>query len=104
MMRLRALHEFTSRLPQVAAGEDDEVPLLGHDTPTALRAGAVLGMAHEIDGQAALLAGVLGRVKVLLTGGDAHLLAQHVRHPGVEVCPDLCLEGLNCILSLTTID
>ena len=67
-MRLRAMHEFTVSLPQVAV--DGDVPLFGYDTSTAMRAGAIRGMASEISG--AFAAGrCLGVSDLLLCGGDA---------------------------------
>src|SRR5215510_1594509 len=47
-MRLKAMHQFTAKLPLVKA--DSNVPLVGYDTDTNLLSGAVLGLAKEIDG------------------------------------------------------
>ncbi|MBR1804343.1 MAG: type III pantothenate kinase [Muribaculaceae bacterium] len=95
-MRLQAMHEHTSRLPLVDL--NGEVPLVAFDTTTALRSGAVLGAAAQIDVMAAQLKGTLGQLKVMLTGGDAHLLAEHLITDGVTVADDLLLNGLNTII------
>ena len=47
-MRLKAMHQFTAKLPLVKA--DSNVPLIGYDTKTNLLTGVVLGMAKEMDG------------------------------------------------------
>ncbi len=96
-MRLQAMHEHTSRLPLVDIAGD--VPLVGYDTHTAMRAGAVLGAAAEIDRLASQLRTTSGQLKVMLTGGDAHLLEQYLESANVDVDDDLLLHGLNSILS-----
>ena len=47
-MRMRALNQFTAKLPIVKP--DGNVPLVGYDTITNILSGVVLGMAKEIDG------------------------------------------------------
>ena len=47
-MRLRALHEYTDRLPMVE--KDGETPAIGYDTETAIRSGVINGICHEIEG------------------------------------------------------
>ena len=96
-MRLQAMHQHTSRLPLVE--RDGDVPLVAYDTSAALRCGAVLGAAAEIDGMATRLMSVLGQLKVMLTGGDATLLAEHLLIQHVTVADDLLLNGLDTILN-----
>lgn len=96
-MRLQAMHEHTSRLPLVDI--DGDVPLVGYDTHTAMRAGAVLGAAAEIDRMASRLRDTLGQLKLMLTGGDARLLEPYIETANVTVDDDLLLQGLNSILS-----
>ncbi|MBO7609254.1 MAG: type III pantothenate kinase [Muribaculaceae bacterium] len=95
-MRLRAMHEFTSKLPQVDAR--GEVPLVGYDTETAIRAGAVLGAVNEIDGMAQKLRAMLRQLKVIVTGGAATLLSEYLGGESCTVEPDLVLRGLNAII------
>ncbi|MDE6009976.1 MAG: type III pantothenate kinase [Muribaculaceae bacterium] len=72
-MRLRALHEFTARLPQVArpvAGE--ALPEWARTTEGAILSGVAAGFLNEVLADIVNLgAGVYGAVRVLLTGGDA---------------------------------
>ena len=69
-MRLRSLHSFTARLPQVSGY--GETTLLGHDTATAMRSGAVLGVVAEICYYRSQLP---SDTRIVLTGGWSN----HVR-------------------------
>lgn len=97
-MRLQAMHEHTSRLPLV--GADGDVPLVGYDTATALRSGAVLGAAAEVDAQALRLKAALGQVKVVVTGGDAPALLPHLLAADVAHRPDLLMAGADLLLDM----
>jgi len=93
-MRLKAMHQFTARLPLVKA--DSNVPLIGYDTNTNLLSGAVLGMAKEIDGFIEAYAERYGNFNVLLTGGDLVHLASHLKNK-IFADPDLIFKGLYAI-------
>lgn len=67
-MRLRALHEFTARLPLVDA--EGEVPGMGYDTETAIRSGVLRGMKYEIEGYIKSLRSKFPHLLVFLTGGN----------------------------------
>lgn len=66
-MRLKAMHQFTAKLPLVKA--DSNVPLIGYDTSTNLLSGAVLGLAREMDGFIDDYRQKFRNFNVLLTGG-----------------------------------
>jgi type III pantothenate kinase len=70
---------------------------LGYDTPTALRSGVVRGIAHEVSGYIRQMRSPEPQLVVLLTGGDAALIASQLTEP-VEVVSDLVLIGLKYIL------
>ena len=91
-MRLRSLHNFTARLPQIDGYGD--IPLLGHDTATAMRAGAVRGVVAEIF---YYLSQLPAQTKVVLTGGWAAHVSKFLDFP---VTVDKCLvtKGLLSIL------
>ena len=93
-MRLRAMHEFTAKLPLVAATWN--VPLVGYDTATNLQSGAVLGMAKEIDGIVEAYAQRYANFNVLLTGGDIPYLAPHLKNK-IFADPHLIFKGLYAI-------
>ena len=67
-MRLKALHEFTARLPLVEA--EGEVPGMGYDTATAIRSGVLRGMKYEIEGYIKSMRSKFPHLLVFLTGGD----------------------------------
>lgn len=94
-LRLKSLHEHTGRLPLVAG--DGELPLMGYDTETALRAGALRGIAYEIEGYIAACETEKGRLLVFLTGGDAERLAAITKR-AIFVDKNLVPKGLNRIL------
>ena len=94
-MRLRALHEHTGRLPKVDS--TGEVPLLGYDTETAIRSGALQGAAYELEGYITSLEREFPGLLVFLTGGDATRLATIIKRT-IFVDANLVPKGLNRIL------
>lgn len=67
-MRLRALHEFTARLPLVTP--EGDVPGMGYDTETAIRSGVLRGMKYEIEGYIRSMRAKYPHLLVFLTGGN----------------------------------
>lgn len=94
-MRLKSMHEYTDKLPEI--NPDGEVLLLGYDTPTSMRSGAIYGMASEIDGMVAAFAEQYPDFNAVLTGGDAPLFANKLKSK-IFADPDLLLKGLNLTL------
>ena len=94
-MRLRALHEFTNRLPIV--DKEGEIPSIGYDTETAIRSGVINGICHEIDGYINDFKQKFCDVLVFLTGGDENSLKNRVKN---RIFADkyLVAKGLNRIL------
>ena len=94
-MRLRALHDYTSRLPLVE--KEGEIPAVGHDTETAIRSGVIRGICHEIDGYIDEFKEKYGDVLVFLTGGDEKTLTNCIKN---RIFADkyLVAKGLNRIL------
>lgn len=97
-LRLRALHSFTGRLPRVEKSGD--CPAFGYDTATAMRSGAIRGLAAEVLDAYRRAAAEAGVEALVLTGGDASiiepLLAESGLNPQRE--PQLVAVGLNSIL------
>ena len=94
-MRLRAMHAFTARLPQVDVGAYKA--LLGQSTESALQNGGLLGAVLEIEGLASRLSDSYPGLITVLTGGDAAILAERLKSK-IFVHLNLVLEGLNKIL------
>ena len=71
--RLRALHDYTSRLPLV--DPVGETPLIGKTTETAMRSSAVAGAAAEVaDLHRRLSQAGYAELLTVVTGGDGALL------------------------------
>ncbi|MCF8346510.1 MAG: type III pantothenate kinase [Bacteroidales bacterium] len=95
-MRFRALHKFTSKLPQLTADEE-AVRQLGTTTREAIISGVMNGLAHEIDGYIADISSTYRNSKVVLTGGDANSFDKKLKN-SIFVVAHLNLIGLNRIL------
>jgi type III pantothenate kinase len=77
-MRFRAMHEYTAKLPLVAA--DWNVPLIGYDTATNMQSGVVLGMAKEMDGMIDEYKKRFSNFNAVLTGGDIPYFEPHLKN------------------------
>jgi type III pantothenate kinase len=97
-MRLRALHEFTGRLPLLELPPDATVSLTGDSTRSAILSGVVNGAVAEISGFVAEYQRCWPGLGVVLTGGDAAFLATRLQ-ARIFVVPELVLLGLNRILA-----
>jgi type III pantothenate kinase len=93
-MRMRALNQFTAKLPIVKP--DGNVPLIGYDTPTNILSGVVMGIANEIDGFIYAYKEKLSNFNVHLTGGDLVYLAPHLKNQ-IFADPELIFKGLYAI-------
>jgi len=94
-MRLKAMHHFTDKLPEVS--REGELILLGYDTETCMRSGAVYGMAAEIHGMLQAYSSEYPDFNAVLTGGDAAFFARQLKNK-IFAAPDLILKGLYSIL------
>ncbi|WP_440997077.1 type III pantothenate kinase [Arhodomonas sp. SL1] len=91
----RSLSRGTHALPPVA---DGPMPLLASNTPDAIRAGTLRGLAAMIDGlYREVVASRDSDLQPLLTGGDADTLVAYMATP-FTVMPDLVLHGLAAFL------
>ena len=94
-MRLKALHAFTNKLPEVKA--DGEIPSYGDTTETAIRAGVYHGIAFEIAGYISQLQKNYPQLLVFLTGGDKFSFDTNLKS-SIFADSFLVLKGLNRIL------
>ncbi|NNV56003.1 type III pantothenate kinase [Limnovirga soli] len=93
-MRLKAMHEYTAKLPLVKP--DWNFPLVGYDTRTNLLSGVILGMSKEIDGIIEEYALKYSNFNVLLTGGDMRFFVPHLKKK-IFADPHLIYKGLYAI-------
>jgi type III pantothenate kinase len=94
-LRLRALHEFTQKLPLVEA--QVESPDLGTDTRSAIISGALYGIVYEIDGYFDHLKIKYPGLLAFLTGGSTFYFATKLKN-AIFAEKNLVLIGLNRIL------
>lgn len=83
-LRFESLHQYTARLPLVSA--EGDLPQFGVDTLTAIRAGVVGGVTAEIVNDYRNLTTRFADhdIKLILTGGDAPLLAPLLAEHGLD--------------------
>jgi type III pantothenate kinase len=94
-MRLRAMHHFTGKLPDLELTEHDE--LIGTDTSSSMMTGTLFGAAREIDGMINEYLVKFPQMNIIITGGDADLLVSRLKNK-IFAIPDCTLIGLNHIL------
>jgi type III pantothenate kinase len=99
VMRLKAMHAFTAKLPLVNANA--AVDLLGKSTESCMQAGALYGLASEVEGFIDRYAAQFENLHTVITGGDANLLAPLVKN-NIFAHPKFLLEGLHAILAYNT--
>ena len=68
-LRLKAMHEHTAALPLL--GIDGEHPVMGYNTETAMRSGAINGVRWEIEGYIRHILALRPQLNVFFTGGDS---------------------------------
>lgn len=99
-MRLKAMHEFTAKLPMISVEEADLAVdkmngIIGGTTLEAMACGAIIGMRDEIECIIREFAArTNGKGLCLMTGGYADVIAKRLKST-VEVNPYLVLDGLN---------
>lgn len=98
MMRFRALHNYTAKLPLVDPMQFTAFELTGSDTTTSILSGVINGIKEEATGIIKEYEARLGSLKVVATGGDAGLFVTLLKSE-IFARPYLVLEGLNRILN-----
>jgi len=98
MMRFKALHNYTAKLPLVDPMQFKSFDLTGTDTATSILSGVVNGIRQEIEGAIGEYGQRFGNLKVVGTGGDAGLFVTLLKSE-IFARPYLVLEGLNRILN-----
>ena len=93
-LRLRALHEYTGRLPEVSKHGD--VPVFGHDTETAIRSGAIRGVAADIAAAYSAAANEYGATRIVLTGGDAETIEPFIH----ELIPEASVQRISSLVPI----
>ncbi len=77
-MRLLSMHEHTDKLPLVT--REGHLALLGYDTESSMRSGAINGITAEIDGMIEQFESQYGKINCVLTGGDATFFENRLKN------------------------
>ncbi len=96
-MRLRAMHQFTGRLPEITPDYNYE-KLTGRSTKESMLSGALLGAAAEIEECINRYTRTHASLTVVVTGGDGPYLCKQLKNR-IFAHPDIVLSGLNTILN-----
>lgn len=94
-MRFRAMHEFTANLPLLHVEPTDL--LIGKSTAQSMNNGVYFGILGEIEHHISQLMLKNPDLKVIMTGGDAHLFESKIKSD-IFVAPEIVLVGLNGVL------
>lgn len=94
-MRFKALQAFTGKLPLV--NKEGEKPLLGNNTETAIRAGVIRGIEHEMNGYIQEFKKIYPSLLIFLTGGSEFSFDTKLKS-SIFADVYLVLKGLNRIL------
>jgi len=95
-MRLKALNQFTSRLPLVEIPQG-EIPLWGQTTVSSVQSGVALGMVAEIDGLIETWRKKISFFNVILSGGDVFFFDKKLKNR-IFAVENIVLHGLNLML------
>lgn len=99
-MRYDAMHHFTAKLPQLEPQPADDFQ--GGSTEEAMHAGAFRGLVSEINGAIKESSERFDDLTVILTGGDAQILRDHLKN-GIFANSNFLLEGLDFLLELNAL-
>lgn len=101
-MRLRAMHEFTAKLPKVEVGEAIGIKeIMGRNTREAIGCGALRGMIDEMNACIERFKNTSPTGKIIMTGGYGEMVYKMVDKT-VEYDPYLVLWGLKAVCENST--
>jgi type III pantothenate kinase len=99
-MRLKAMHNFTGRLPEVELADYEDWQ--GYDTKSAMLSGVVNGGIEEVKGFIEIYNSKYSELQVVLCGGDSiffdYRLKNSIFAHALKTEPDLVLIGLNEVI------
>jgi type III pantothenate kinase len=96
LMRFRALHEFTGKLPLITQFENSG--LIGNTTADSIISGVLNGAVAEVDTLIDRYRNEFAVEKILLTGGDMIYFDKRLKN-NIFAHSNLVLTGLNLILN-----
>ena len=97
MMRFKALHHFTGKLPLVKYKEINNI--IGQSTEDSILSGVLFGIASEIDGNIQKYKTLYPDLRIIMTGGGAKYFDKLLKNQ-IFAVPNLVIIGLNYLLDL----
>lgn len=98
-MRLKALHHYTGRLPEISQGQELP-PVLGKSTEGSIRAGVEYAIVREVEKMIDEYCSQYAQMSVILTGGSMSFFERHLKTP-IFARSYLTLTGLHEIFLYT---
>jgi type III pantothenate kinase len=95
LMRFKALHTFTGRLPLL--DEITDALLTGKSTTDSILSGVLNGTLAEVDGMIERFRTIYPGMKTVMSGGDNNYFDKRLKNKTFAI-PNLVLTGLNIIL------
>lgn len=96
-MRLKALHQFTAKLPLLLENDFDITNFVGKNTKDCMLSGVFSGVVHEVEQTISKYRSMCDDLQVVITGGDGVFLEKNIKSD-IFASPYFLLEGLNAIL------
>lgn len=97
-IRLRSLHDYTSKLPLIEISEYKNKPeVTGDSSVNSILSGVINGILFEIEGFVSAYSGQYELLNTIITGGDSYRFESTIK-AHIFVAPKLILIGLNRIL------
>ena len=98
-LRYEALHRYTARLPLLSLDQEMlngavRTTLIGDSTAGSIHSGVINGIVNEIDGFIAQYEVLYSNFIIILTGGDAEVLAKRLKNT-IFANSNFLLESLN---------
>jgi type III pantothenate kinase len=97
-MRLKAMNQFTAKLPLIKWNAEMPNDIIGADTPSSMVNGVAFGVLNEMEGVIKTYKDRFTNLNIILSGGDAPFLVSQLKN-NIFARPELLLEGLNYILN-----
>lgn len=97
IMRYKALHHFTGKLPLVEAQLNNKAELVGTNTDNSIISGVQNAIVFEVDGMIEQYSSLYPNLKVILSGGDYFYFDKFLKS-NIFATPNIVLKGLKEIL------
>jgi type III pantothenate kinase len=97
IMRFKALHHYTGKLPLVKYKEINNI--IGQNTEESILSGVLFGIASEIDGNIEKYKISYPDLRIIMTGGGAKYFDKLLKNQ-IFAVPNLVIIGLNYLLDL----